>query len=218
MQKAATTLGNQLNSQLGKGVTPYTESMVPGLSTQTQAGVDALTNNPNNSIFSSGVSGALGQQAQIAQGNFGADPVRQRISDDALLAVQSGSLTDGRFGSSAMLDDAAQSVTGALANYDYGRQQQAINNMGSLYSMGNMPAAANLQAGQLMDQYNAAKAQDDYRIFDATKNAGWNTLQRGASIFSGTAPVTGTTTTQTQQTPWWQVPAQIGGTVLGAMF
>jgi hypothetical protein len=85
------------------------------------------------------------------------------------------------------------------------RQQTAIGNMGALYGMSNMPASAQLQAGQIMDQYNTAKAEDAARIFDATQNAGWNTVQRGASVLAGTAPAAGTTTTNTQPAaPWWQ--------------
>lgn len=205
LNTAVSTIGSQLNTQLGSGVKPYTESMVPALSGQTTAGIGALTNNPNNSIFSGGVSGALGQQAQIAQGNFGDDPTRSRLIDDTATAVNATMQGSGRFGSGSHEQDLKDSIGGGLAQYDYGRQQQAIGNMGTLYSMGNMPASANLQAGQIMDAYNTAQAQDRARIFDATQNAGWNTLQRGSSILAGTSPSAGTTTTNTQPAaPWWQ--------------
>jgi len=218
LKQAVSTIGNQLTTQLGQGVKPYTESMVPALSGQTQAGIGSLTNNPNNAAYGSGISGAIGNQSQIAAGNFGSDPVRSRVLDDALAGVNSSFLTDGRFGSSAMVDEAANAATGALAQYDYGRQQQAIQNLPGLYQASMLPAGAQLQAGQLMDNWNTARAQDQARIFDATQNAGWKTLGTATSILAGTAPSAGTTTTQSQQTPWWQVPAQIGGTVLGAMF
>lgn len=219
MDKAATTIGNQLNSALSGGVKPYNQSMVPNLSGQTQAGLGALTNNPNNSIFSSGVSGTLGQQAQIAQGNFGEDPLRQRIMDDVSAQTNSVFNASGRFGGGSNQEAMTENLVGALAPYDYGRQQQAIGNMGSLYSMSNMPASAQLQAGQVQDTWNAAKAQDDARRWDAVNNANWNTLQRGGSIFSGTAPVSGTTgtTTQNQQVPWWQTGLGIGAGLLSFM-
>ena len=213
MKQAATTLGNQLNTQLGAGVKPYTESMVPNLSGQTQAGIGALTSNPNNSMFSSGVSGTLGQQAQIAQGNFGNDPLRQRIMDDVTAQTNAAFNASGRFGGGSNQETLTENLVGALTPYDMQRQQTAIGNMGALYGMSNMPAAANLQAGQIMDQYNTAKAEDAARIFDATQNAGWNTLQRGSSIFAGTAPVSGTTTTQSQ--PWWKVGTGIGASLIG---
>ena len=209
MQQAATTIGNQLNTQLKAGVKPFTGSMVPDLSAPTSAGIGALMSNPNNNAFSSGVSGALGQQAQLAQGNFGDDPVRARLIDDTATAVSATMQGAGRFGSGSHEQGLIDQIGGSLGQYDMARQQQGIQNLGALYSMGNMPASAQLQAGQYLDQWNTAKAEDDARIFDATKNAGWNTLQRGASIFGGTAPVSGTTTTQSQ--PWWK-----GGTGLAA--
>lgn len=219
LNTAVSTIGNQLNTQLGQGSKGYTESMVPNLSGQTQAGIGALTNNPNNSILSGGVSGTLGQQAQIAQGNFGDDPLRNRIMDDVQAQTNSAFNASGRFGGASNQETLTENLVGALAPYDMQRQQQAIGNMGTLYSMSNMPASANLQAGQLMDQYNTAKAQDAARIFDARENAGWNTLQRGAGVLAGTAPSAGTTgtTTQTQQVPWWQTGLGIGAGLMSFM-
>lgn len=218
MQAAGTTIGNQLNSALSSGVKPYTNSMVPAMSSQTQAGIYGLSNNPNNSIFNTGVSNTLAQQADIAAGNVQNDAVRQRALDDALKASNSVFTSSGRFGSGSHATNLAEGATNALASLDYGRQQQAIQNLPSLYSASNMPASANLQAGQLQDAYNTAMAQDQARIFDATQNANWNTLQRGSSIFAGTAPVTGTNSTQTTTQPWWVAPTMIGGTLASAMF
>ena len=59
MNKAATTIGTQLNTQLAAGVKPYTESLVPQLSGQTQAGIAGLSSNPNDGVYGAGVSGAL---------------------------------------------------------------------------------------------------------------------------------------------------------------
>lgn len=204
MQAAGNTIGSQLNTQLKAGVKPYTESMVPALSSQTQAGIGALSNNPNDSIYGAGVSSALANQAGIAGGNIENDAVRQRVADDAGLAVNATFANSGRFGGGSHREGLGEGVASALASHDYGRQQQAIQNLPGLYQAGMMPAAAQLQAGGLMDAYNTATAEDKARIFDATSNAGWNTLQRGAAIFGGTAPVSGTTSTQTTQVPWWQ--------------
>src|SRR5690606_26529650 len=127
MNAAATTIGNQLNTQLAAGVKPYTESMVPALSGQTQAGMGGLANNPNNSIFSGGVGTALGQQADIATGNFADDPYRQRIIDDISTNTSAVMQGSGRFGSGSHENALNDNVAGALAPYDYGRQQQAIS-------------------------------------------------------------------------------------------
>ncbi len=45
-----------------------------------------------------------------------------------------------------------------------------------------------------MDAYNTAQAGEAARLFDVNNNANINSLQRLGAIFSGTAPVTGTTT------------------------
>jgi|GEM_PF-4456134 len=220
MNAAATTIGNQLNSALAGGVKPYTQSLVPDLSSQTQAGISGLTGNPNNSIFSQGISDTLRGQADIAAGNVQNDALRQRALDDALTASNSVFTSSGRFGSGSHAENMAEGATNALASLDYGRQQQAIQNLPGLYQASMMPASAQLQAGQLMDTYNTARAQDAERIWDATNNANWNTLQRGGSIFAGTAPVSGTKTSGTQTTdhPWWMGPAVIGGTIASAIF
>lgn len=215
MNAAATTIGNQLNTQLSQGVRPYTESMVPGLSAQTQQGMSGLTNNPNNAAYGAGLSGAISQQADIAAGNVQNDLVRQRALDDALTASSSVFTGSGRFGSGSHATNLAEGAAGALAGLDYARQQQAMQNLPGLYSASMAPAGAALQAGQIQDAWNAANAEDRARIFDQVNNAGWNTLQRGASIFAGSAPISGTNQTNTQPaTPWWQGVLSAG---LGAL-
>jgi|SRR6478735_5289998 len=212
MDAAASTLGSMLNTQLQAGVRPYTGSLAPGLSAQTQAGVNSLYANPNNAAYGAGISNAIGQQAQIAAGNFGADPTRARLVDDVSTNTNAILQGSGRFGSGSHENALIDNVGSSLAQYDYGRQQQAIQNLPGLYQASMLPAGAQLQAGQIMDAQALAQAQDAERIFDATNNAGWNTLQRGGSIFSGTAPVSGTTSTSTssQQVPWWSSALGIG--------
>lgn len=210
MNAAATTIGNQLNTQLAGGVRPFTGSLAPDLSSATIGGVNALTNNPNNAAYGAGITNAIGQQAQIAAGNFGADPTRQRLIDDVSTNTSAILQGSGRFGSGSHEDALIQNVGGELAQYDYGRQQQAIANLPTLYQSSMLPASAQLQGGQILDAQALAKAQDAERLFDVTNNAGWNTLQRGASIFSGSAPVSGTTSTSTQQVPWWQSALGVG--------
>lgn len=217
---AATTLGNQLNTQLTAGVKPYTESMVPALSANTSTGLEALANNPNNSVFMNGISGALGQQSAIANGQVVDDPVRRQALEDATTASNATFASNGRFGGDTHRDDLTASATKAVAGLDYARQQQALQNLPALYGASQAPGSAFLQAGSIQDAWNAANAEDKARIWDATNNAGWNTLQRGASIFSGSAPISGTTSTSSQttpKTPWWQSLA--GGAIgIGSMF
>lgn len=217
MNAAATTIGNQLNTQLAAGVKPFTGSLAPDLSSATMGGVNALTNNPNNAAYGAGITNAIGQQAQIAAGNFGADPTRQRLIDDVSTNTSAILQGSGRFGSGSHEDALIQNVGGELAQYDYGRQQQAIANLPTLYQSSMLPASAQLQGGQILDAQALAKAQDAERQFDLLNNSGWNTLQRGASIFSGSAPVSGTTQTgtSTTQVPWWQTAGSLGLGALG---
>lgn len=203
INQAVDTLGSKLNTALNTGYKPFTGSLVPDMSNPTSSAINALSANPNNSVFSGGVSGALGQQAQIAQGNFGADPVRSRLIDDTATSVNAVLQGSGRFGSGSHKGALIDEVGGKLANYDYGRQQQAIGNLGSLYSMSTMPAAANLQAGQLLDTYGAAKAAEAARQFDATQNAPWATLDRAGGVIAGTSGAAGQSTTS-PTAPWWQ--------------
>lgn len=209
MQAAASTIGNLLNTQTNAGVNPYTGSLAPDLSSATMGGVNALTNNPNNAAYGAGITNAIGQQAQIAAGNFGADPTRQRLIDDVSTNTNAILQGSGRFGSGSHENALIDQVGGSLAQYDYGRQQQAIANLPTLYQSSMLPASAQLQGGQIMDAQNLAKANEAARLYDATANRGWNTLQRAGAIFSGTAPASGTTTTQTTQQPWWSAPLGI---------
>ena len=265
MEAAATTIGNQLNTQLSQGVTPFTGSMAPNLSGQTQAGIsniigasgnvggiNAANTFATNTINSGGYNPALteaqrGVQSYLNESTADAPgfaALRAKAADDAAVAANSTFTNSGRFGSGSHREGLGQGIASAMAGMDYqnytdrlNRQMtgnQALAGMGqtamgnaagaanmapSLYQAGLMPGQAQLQAGQVVDANNLMQAQDQARIFDATNNAGWNTLQRGGAIFSGTAPVSGTTQTNSQPAaPWWQAPLQIGGTLASAFF
>lgn len=205
LNQAVSTIGTQLNTQLGNGVKGYEGSLVPAMSSQTQAGINSLTNNPNSSIYSAGIGSAIASQADIAGGNIANDAVRQRIADDAGVYANATFANSGRFGSGSHREGLGEGIAGALAAHDYGRQQQAIQNLPGLYQASMMPASANLQAGNMMDAYNAAQAQEAARLFDVKNNAGWGTLERAGGILGTTSGAAGTTTSQTTPTaPWWQ--------------
>lgn len=225
MDAAATTIGNQLNTQLSRGVTPYTGSMAPNLSSQTQAGVSGLANNPANSAYSGAISNTIGDFGVIASGQRmgmndpGYATLRAKAADDAATAANATFTNSGRFGGGSHRQGLGEGIGNAIAGMDYAnyqndqqRQMQAAGMLPGLYQGSMLPANAQLQAGQIVDANNLMQAQDAARIFDATNNAGWNTLQRGGAIFSGTAPVSGTTgtTTQSTQQPWWAAPLGIG--------
>lgn len=259
MQAAATTIGNQLNTQLSNGVRPYDQSMVPALSGQTTQGIGSImnaagntgglnaannwaTNTMNSGGYNPALTGAqsgVNQYLRESQADApGYAALRAKAGDDTLRDVNATFTNSGRFGSGSHVDTATESLGNVYAGMDMqnyesriGRMlggNQALAGIGQtamgnaagaagmapgLMQAGFIPGQMQMQAGQTMDAWNSAKAQDDARRFDATQNAGWNTLQRGGAIFGGTAPVTGTTTTESQ--PWWKVGTGLGATFLG---
>lgn len=210
MNAAATTIGNQLNSALQTGVKPFTGSLVPELSSQTQQGIGGLANNPNNADFSRGIGNTIDEFSAIASGQrMGAgDAGWNAARDRALTDVGAMFTTSGRFGSGSHAERAVEGLAAtdlARLQGNEARQMSAAGMLPGLYQGSQLPAQAQLASGQIMDAWNTASAADKERIFDATQNAPWNTLQRGGAIFSGTAPVSGTTQSTTQPTaPWWQ--------------
>ena len=218
MQAAATTIGNQLNTQLSNGVRPYDQSMVPALSGQTTQGMNSLTNNPLNAPFGKAIGDTMGEFGAIASGQrMGEnDAAWSHIKDEAATGVNATMQGSNRFGSASHAGSLARELAGVdlqRAQSNEARQMNAAGMLPGLYQGSQLPGQAQMMAGQTMDAWNTAKAQDDARRFDATQNAGWNTLQRGGAIFGGTAPVTGTTTTESQ--PWWKVGTGLGSTLLG---
>lgn len=165
--------------------------------------------------------------------------VRQDVADDTLGGVNASFLTDGRFGSGVHTDTATRSLGGVLANMDMTNNEnrlarmlggnQALAGIGQT-AMGNaagaasampglfqgtlLPGQAQIGLGQIKDADALAKRQADADLFDRTKNADWNSLARASGILSGTAGAGGQTTTQSQNVPWWQKAATVGGGLL----
>lgn len=223
LNQAVSTIGILLDAQLGKGSAVFGQSMYPGLSSQTQGAADALVNNPLNSGYSSAIGNTMGEFGAIASGQrFGMnDPgyatLRQKAIDDTLTNVGQSFTNSGRFGGGSYLQSAGEGVGNAISGMDYAnyqndiaRQQQAAQMLPGLYSAGSLPTQAALQAGQIYDADALAKRAAEADLFDRTNNAGWNTLQRGASVLSGTAPSAGTTSTTSQQVPWYYSALGLG--------
>lgn len=225
LNSAVSTIGSQLNTQLGKGSAVFGQSMYPGLSTQTQNAANNLTNNPMNAGYSSAVGDTMGEMGAIASGQrFGNnDPsyarMRQSLMDDAVKNVGSAFTSSGRFGGGSYVDTATNSAFDAAAGLDVqnrqsdiARQQFATQALPGLYSASTLPTQAALQAGQIYDADALARRSAEADLYDRTNNAGWNTLQRGATVLAGTAPSAGTTSTntQSQQVPWYMSALGVG--------
>lgn len=220
MKAAATTIGNQLNTQLSAGVKPFTGSLAPDLSSQTRQGVLDLTRNPATGAYSDAMGDTIGEFGAIASGQrMGAgDAGWNAARDRAMTDVGAMFTTSGRFGSGSHAGKAAEGLAGvdlARLQGNEARQMGAASMLPGLYQGSQLPAQAQLVGGQIMDAHNLSRAQEAERLHDVTQNAGWNTLQRGGSIFAGTAPVSGTTQTTSQ--PWWKVGTGLAATAAGFM-
>lgn len=183
----------------------------------------------------SGVQGYLAESQADAPGYAA---MRARVADDAGAMANATFTNSGRFGGGTHREGLGEGIGNALAGMDMqnyenrlgrmlggnqalaGIGQTAMGNAGGaassmpgLFSGTLLPGQAHLAAGQILDADTLATRQDDARRFDETQNAGWNTLQRGSSIFAGTAPVSGTTKTESQ--PWWKVGTGLGFQALG---
>lgn len=227
LNQAVTTIGNQLNTQLGSGSKVFEKSMYPGISNQTSNAANSLYGNPLNAGYSSAVGDTMGEMGAIAAGQrFGTnDPsyalMRQNLMDDAVKNVGSAFTSSGRFGGGSYVDTAVNSAFDAAAGLDVqnraqdiARQQFATQALPGLYSASTLPMQAQLQAGQIFDADALATRSAEADLFDRTQNAGWNTLQRGASVLAGTAPSAGTTatntSTQSQNVPWYMSALGVG--------
>lgn len=215
------------------------EAGAPGLSRSfdwAQGVVGSGGYNPALSSAQSGIQQYLQESQQDAPGYA---RVRQDVADDTLGGVNASFLTDGRFGSSVHTDQATRSLGGVLANMDMANNENRLNRMlggnqalagigqtamgnaagaaaatPGLYQSLLMPGQAQIGAGQIRDADALAARQADADLFDRTQNKDWNSLARASGILSGTAGSAGQTTTQSQNTPWWQ-PG--GSTLLGGL-
>lgn len=223
LNQAVSTIGSQLNTQLGKGSAVFDQSMYPGLSSQTQGAADALVNNPLNSGYSSAIGNTLGEFGAIASGQRmgtnapGYAALRQGLMDDVTAKTNASFQNAGLFGADTNRAQLAENLVSSLGGLDYSnyqndlaRQQQAAQMLPGLYSAGSLPTQAALQAGQIYDADALAARAAEADLFDRMNNAGWNTLQRGTSILSGAAPSAGMTSTSSQQIPWYMTALGIG--------
>lgn len=225
LNTAVSTIGNQLNTQLGAGSKVFDQSLYPGLSTQTQGAANSLYNNPLNSQYSGAIGDTMTEMGAVASGqrmgindpNYAA--VRGRLADDITSRTNASFQNAGLFGADSNRTQLADDLSSGLGQMDLARlgqdearMSQAAGMLPGLYSASSLPAQAQLQAGQIYDADALARRSAEADLFDRTNNAGWNTLQRGASILAGTAPSAGTTTTNTssQQVPWWQSAMGVG--------
>lgn len=191
----------------------FNKSLYPGLSTETQGGIQGLLNASDNGIYTQGAQGALGLASDVAAGNrFGeAAPgyadLRKNIADTALTDINSAFSNSGRLGGSEHLEAAGRGVTNALANLDYtnyqndiARQERAAAALPGLLQGTAAPAQMQLTGGGLLDADAAAKLQGDQDLFIRQERAPYQQLGQLSGILAGNAAAAGTTTTETKPT------------------
>lgn len=221
-QKTTTTSGptnpdvNSLVSNLSKGLNNlYTpgQNLVTGPGATTQGGWASSLAAANNPAFNSGISGAIGDFADVAAGNrFGTnDPgfaaLRQRTIDDTLNSVNKSFSNANLFGSDANVRAASEGVGNAIAGLDYGnyqqdiaRQQQASAILPQLFSAGQLPSSIQQSVGASQDAATQAGAKGKL-----------STLADYIAAAQGTYGGAGTTsTTSTPTTPLWQTLLGLG--------
>ena len=213
---------------LNKGPQVFGQSLYAGAgptTTNAQSAALAAAGNPD---YKSGVTGALSNQAGVAAGNsIGInDPayqaMRSQLGSDVMGQVGSQFTNSGRFGGGSYVKAATNDLTSALGGLDYNQylngqqqQQQAISNLPGLYSALQAPSATAGAIGSAQDANSQGALTGQADLYNRTNNANLSLLQQLAPLLSGSAPVAGSTTTNTQPaTPWWQAALGTGVALL----
>lgn len=223
--KTQTALLKGLQDAYTGGMKVFDKSLYAGAGGNTNAGWNATIAAANNPAYSGAINDTMGEYGQIASGQrFGMnDPgyakIRQNVIDDTLTNIGSQFTNSGRFGGGSYLQGAGEGVGNAVAGLDYAnyqsdiaRQQQAASALPGLFQASLAPGAALGAVGGAQDADAQAQLMAENDRFRRQNDGNWDALARSSSILSGTAPVGGMNTTNTQttpSTPWYQTA--IGG-------
>lgn len=227
-----TKLLEGLQNAYAGGMKVFDKSLYAGAGGNTNAGWNATLAAANNPAYSGAINDTMGEYGQIASGQrFGMnDPgyakIRQNVIDDTLTNIGSQFTNSGRFGGGSYLQGAGEGVGNAVAGLDYAnyqsdiaRQQQAAAALPGLFQASLAPGAALGAVGGAQDADSQARLMAENDQFRRQNDGNWDALARSSSILSGTAPVGGMNTTNTQtspSTPWWQTLGA-GAIGLGSM-
>jgi hypothetical protein len=214
------------------GMKVFDKSLYAGTGANTQAGWNATTAAANNPTYSGAINNTMGDFGAIASGQrFGMnDPgyaaLRQNVIDDTQSNINSQFTNSGRFGGGSHVSSLGEGVGNAVAGLDYANfqndrnyQMQAAGMLPGLFQASLAPGAALGAVGGAQDADSQARLLAENDLFRRQNDGTWDALARSSSILSGTAPVGGMNTTNTQTTPnapWWQTAGSLG-LGLGAM-
>ena len=203
-----------VQSEYAKGPKVNPELQFAGAGSTTQQGWNSALGAANNSDFTSGISGAMRDQGRVASGAdlYTMDPNAQalidRTANQTAADINASMGADGAYGSNihvGALGDTIGAIRqrGAMDNRDfqYGRQQTAIQNLPGIYSASQLPASTFAAVGSAQDTNNQGMIQARNDLFRRQNDAGADWLGKFTSILNGNAQTAGTTTTNTQTTP-----------------
>jgi hypothetical protein len=112
LNTAVSTIGSQLNSQLSKGVTPFSQSLYPGLSAQTTQGVNSLMGAAGNT---GGLSQANNWARHVVSNNGYNSAMRDAEGQASNVGTQFGAMASGLSGPSAAQTGFSNMAAGARA-------------------------------------------------------------------------------------------------------
>lgn len=216
VDSTTTKLLTGLQGQVDKGTAVFGQSLNPGAGQTTQNSWASMLGAANNPGYSTAINDTMKSQGAIASGQNISDPtydkVRTGAIDDSIQAGNSSFLTDGRFGSTVHGGAIGEGVGKAVAGLDYGRQQQAIQNLPGLFQASMAPAGVQAGVGAAQDANALALRQGENDLFRRQNDAGWSTLGQATSILAGNAGAgTQQTSTTSPTRPWWESGLSLAG-------
>src|SRR5690606_29580611 len=146
----------------------YTKSLYTGMGSETKAGLGGLLDQANDPAYGGFLSGAMDSMGNLAAGNFGADPVRDRLRSDVVADVGSSFASTGRYGGGSHVSTLGDTLSSSLGAYAHSRQRSAIAPLPGLYDASLKPAQTQLGVGQAYDQDAQAQRLADYELFQRT--------------------------------------------------
>ena len=203
-----------VQSEYAKGPKVNPELQYAGAGSTTQQGWNSALGAANNQNFTSGLDAAIADQSKVASGDYlnqmdpNAQALIDRTANQTAADINASMGADGAYGSNIHTGALGDTI-GALRqqgamdnrNFQYGRQQAAMQNLPQLYSARQLPASTFAAVGGAQDANTQAEIMARNDLFRKQNDAGANWLGQFTSILNGNAQTAGNTTTQTNTTP-----------------
>lgn len=156
----------------------YDKSLYTGMGETTNEGMGGLLDAARDPAYSGYLSGAMDSLGAAASGNFGDDPVRQRLRSDVLADVGSQFTSTQRFGGGSHVDRTTDRLVSSLGEYDNNRQMSALAALPGIYQASLQPSQTILGVGQAQDADAQAKRLADYELFQRRSDPAYQHLAK----------------------------------------